>query len=339
MVQISVIVPIHNLENQVERCLSSLVNQDFDLPYEVICLLDSSNTKTYEICRKYHEEFPRTVSFYTTTLFDPGKVRNFGISKATGDYILFVDGDDFVEKNCLSTLFINAKRYNADLVMANHYLYNFSTMKRKSSGFFRKLLQEKVYDSVEIAYAVVRDFSIRGFIWNKLFKKDLIVKNDLTFIPTKYAIEDRPFLLECCLSAKKIYICNDKTYNYVQNQQSYVRKTNRLGFLQRALNCDFVLKIILYHHGVYDEGKFKNLLVFHLRGIHHEANKIKFEDSKEKKILFNEIYKQKLVITGSDLYVYDAPWEKAVLALNFQDNSFYRRLPESFQINDLTKVI
>ena len=124
----------------------------------------------------------------------------------------------------------------------------------------------------------------------------------------------------------------------MQHSTSFVKSTNKLYFLQKALNCDFALKIILLHHNCYDETDFKKLLSFHLRGITSEARRICSALNIPNKVLLDEIKKQKLVISGDDLYVYDSPWEGAIKALRFNDE-LYRKLPPSFQIKDLTKVL
>lgn len=336
-IAISVIIPIHNCESELDRCLNSVLNQTFKMSFEVICILDSSNSLTYEIVSKYQKEFTRKIRVLESTLQDPGEVRNLGLDNANGDYIFFIDGDDFLEKDCLKTLYLKAIRTKTDIVIGNFYNYYPKSKRRKGSGFFKKLLKQRSYSAMEIANKVVKDFRIRGFVWNKLFKKEMLDKNKVRFIPTKFAIEDRPFLLQACLCSNKVFLCKIKTYNYVQHDQSFVKSTNKLSFIQKELNCDFALKTILLHYNSFDEELFKSLLSLHLKGIRVTANKI-LKGNDEKKTIKDQILKQQLVISGKDLYVYGAPWEETIQALNFKDLN-YRKLPPSFQIEDLTKIL
>ena len=334
---LSVVVPIHNCESELNKCLDSIFKQNFALPFEVICILDSSNSKTYEIVREYKNNYPRSLRIFETSFRDPGLVRNFGIDKAEGEYIYFIDGDDYLEKNCFKKLYSIAAKSNVDVVIGNFYIVR-PPKKRKSSQFFRKLLKDGEYSSETIAKKIINDFNIRGFVWNKLFKKSLLDKYNIRFVPTKYSIEDRPFLLQCVLAANKVYLTKEKTYNYVQHKESFVKATNVISFIQKSLNCDFLLKIILLRFNLFDEDVFRKLLSMHFKGISNSFNKLKMKDEKHKKSeIKKEIKRQKLVIAGSDIYVYGAPWEKATLALNF-DTSFYKKLPPSFNIKDLKKI-
>lgn len=337
-VAISVVIPIHNAEVELERCLKSVLEQSFELNYEVLCILDGSNTKTYQIVQDFYQEYPRKIKIFETNFFDPGLVRNFGIEQSQGEYIFFVDGDDFLEEECLEDLYNKANKSKAEVVIGNYYNFYPKINKRRTSSFLRNFLSQKNYTSKEVAYKVIKDFRVRGYVWNTLYKREMIIKNKIRFIPTKLAIEDRPFLVECCLCANKIFISKTKIYNYVQHSTSFVKSTNKLYFLQKALNCDFALKIILLHHNCYEETDFKKLLSFHLRGITSEAKRICSALNIPNKVLLDEIKKQKLVINGDDLYVYDSPWEGAIKALRFNEE-LYRKLPPSFQIKDLTKVL
>lgn len=337
-VVISVIIPIHNAEVELDRCLKSVLEQDININYEVLCIFDASNVKTYKIIDQYKKEYPRKLKILETEFYDPGEVRNFGIEHSEGEYIYFIDGDDFIEKDALKELYIKSKRSKADIVIGNYYTYYPKTNKRRSGSFFRTFLKQKSYNSKQIAYKVIKDFRLRGFVWNILFKKEFLIKNNIRFIPTKLAIEDRPFLVEACLCANKVYISNSKKYYYVQHNESYVKSSNRLIFMQKALNCNFVIKIILIHYNQYNEKIFKKLLNFNMRGIFNEGRKLASKSKKKQHAILEELRRQKLVITGDDLYVYNAPWEKAVLSLNF-DEKYYKKLPASFSIIDLKKYL
>ena len=161
-VAISVVIPIHNAEVELERCLKSVLEQSFELNYEVLCILDGSNTKTYQIVQDFYQEYPRKVKIFETNFFDPGLVRNFGIEQSQGEYIFFVDGDDFLEEECLEDLYNKANKSKAEVVIGNYYNFYPKINKRRTSSFLRNFLSQKNYTSKEVAYKVIKDFRVRG---------------------------------------------------------------------------------------------------------------------------------------------------------------------------------
>lgn len=142
-VAISVVIPIHNAEVELERCLKSVLEQSFELNYEVLCILDGSNTKTYQIVQDFYQEYPRKVKIFETNFFDPGLVRNFGIEQSQGEYIFFVDGDDFLEEECLEDLYNKANKSKAEVVIGNYYNFYPKINKRRTSSFLRNFLSQK----------------------------------------------------------------------------------------------------------------------------------------------------------------------------------------------------
>ncbi|MBQ7026222.1 MAG: glycosyltransferase, partial [Peptococcaceae bacterium] len=106
---LSIVIPVYNLENYIGRCLDSLMKQNIDpASYEVICINDGSKDGTYEILEDYKSRYPNIKVFHTE---NRGVVlaRSAGLEKATGRYVWFVDGDDWIEANCL--------KYLCDIVM------------------------------------------------------------------------------------------------------------------------------------------------------------------------------------------------------------------------------
>ncbi len=105
---ISVIVPAYNVENYIRRCLDSLVSQTYE-NLEIIVVNDGSTDRTGEIIEEYTERYPDKVMLYTRENQGQAEARNFGISKASGDYIGFVDSDDFVSTKMYELMYREAE--------------------------------------------------------------------------------------------------------------------------------------------------------------------------------------------------------------------------------------
>ena len=120
MTKISVIIPVHNLENEIIRCLESIADQDFDMAeYEILTILDSCTDNSEDIIRTWHSEHSDlTLNIFYAQCRTPGGARNVGLDMAEGEYIMFVDGDDYLINDHAMTMLYNAVQgHNAVRVM------------------------------------------------------------------------------------------------------------------------------------------------------------------------------------------------------------------------------
>ena len=123
-IKISGIIPIYNVEQYLSQCLDSIINQTYT-NLEIILINDGSTDNSEKICNQYKLLDPRIIVIHKTNggLSD---ARNTGIKIATGDYISFVDADDFIDKNMYTILFQKINTTNADIIWYNHYNYQSS---------------------------------------------------------------------------------------------------------------------------------------------------------------------------------------------------------------------
>ena len=223
MIDISIIVPIYNAERYLRKCLDSLVNQT-KKELEFILVNDGSTDTTEDIIKTYKD---KRIKYFKNKNQGIGKTRNFGIEKSTGKYIMFVDSDDYLEKNACEILYNKAINTNSDLVVCDFY---------------------KVYENEELEEVRLIDFKqtslkkmpslinkINLSPWNKIYKRELITSNNLKFIENlKY--EDAPFVLQSVFYAKNISKVNECLNYYVihGNSETTVRDKK----------CFDILKII-----------------------------------------------------------------------------------------------
>ena len=213
MKKISVIVPIYNVAQYLESCLESIRNQDFE-DYEVILVEDGSTDES----KKIAEEFVAKQDDKFRLIYQENKglsgARNTGLQYTEAEYICFVDSDDTIEKNYLSSLYRAAQEKDADLVFCAFRSVD------EQGGWIRDYCEKnitpnKVYNLRENKEL----FLIQNAAWNKLYKKDLIFENHLLFTEGVW-YEDLRFTKKYLMVAEKCVYCDEVLYNYRQRSGS-----------------------------------------------------------------------------------------------------------------------
>lgn len=222
-VDISIIVPIYNAEKYLDKCINSLLNQTKE-EIELILVNDGSTDSTEEIIKSYKD---KRIKYFKNKNQGIGKTRNFGIEKANGKYIMFIDSDDYLEKTTCEALFVKAENDNLDLVICNFY-------KEYDNGNLEEIILPSFENTtLKETPSLIRTINLSP--WNKLYKKELIRKNKLKFEENlKY--EDAPFVSSAFDKANKIGKV-DKCLNY------YVIHGNSETTV-RDKRCFDILKII-----------------------------------------------------------------------------------------------
>ncbi|MBQ2893204.1 MAG: glycosyltransferase, partial [Oscillospiraceae bacterium] len=215
---LSVVIPVYNLENYIGRCLDSLMDQDIDpASYEIICINDGSKDGTYDILESYKNKYPNIKVFHGE---NRGVVlaRSAGLEKASGKYIWFVDGDDWIEKNCLKYLCDIVLADDSDLLLFKEkrvYEYCTSDVDLQAykptycSGGYR------VFDSHYTTGS--------GFYW---FRKDILDQYNIRFRPDVYYSDDTLFIAKFKARCRKMALTEAPVYYYFQRADSVSHKVN-----------------------------------------------------------------------------------------------------------------
>lgn len=203
---ISVIVPIFNTERYLERCIDSIINQTYH-NLEIILIDDGSTDNSLKICNIYKEKDARIEVVHSENR-GVSHARNLGIDIAKGEYIAFVDSDDYIEKNMYNELYIRIKEDETEMAVCN-----FSN---------NKSLEELpiVITQFEFLSYILDKDKFRGFLTNKLYKRNLIDKQRLD--EKIYICEDLMFNCEYALKCKSCSIIDKKLYNYELREDSAV---------------------------------------------------------------------------------------------------------------------
>lgn len=241
MSKVSIVIPIYNAEKYIEKCLKSVINQTYK-NIEIICVDNNSSDNSLELVKKYakndnrikiEKEKRKGVSF----------TRNKGIDISTGDYISFIDADDFVEQNFIEKL-LQGIQEKGDISIVSFSIINGKYKNEISNRINNRIFLTKE----EILKKIFLRNEFCAFCWNKLYKAQIIKENNLRFSIKQEICEDLLFNLDYIKNSKDGgWYDSVKTYNYVQNiNSSYnslnIEKWNSVFLLENYVENLNVLK-------------------------------------------------------------------------------------------------
>ncbi len=211
MPKVSVVVPFYNVENYIEKCLDSLSKQTLK-DMEVIIVNDGSLDKSYQIAEKYVKNFPEIFRYYRKENGGLSDARNFGINHAKGEYIAFLDSDDYVELDTYELMYNKAVKSGSDYIECDFiWEYNNKSIIDKSIRFKNK--------KEMLMYA-------RVVAWNKLIKKELLDKTNIKF-PKGLIYEDVEFFYKLLPHIKKFDFIDKPLIHYIQRKTSIANTHNK----------------------------------------------------------------------------------------------------------------
>lgn len=224
---VSFIIPVYNREEFLRECLDSILTIK-NISFEIILIDDASTDNSRVIIDEYLEKTDKIQAFFMEKNIGPGPCRNFGIKKAKGEFIGFIDSDDTINSYNFDSLF-NMLDFNSDIAIFNHNLYyDNNTIKGVNTFSESKLYSKK--DFLEKF-----PYSLTFPVWICLFKNEFINKHKLVFKDTLY-LEDECFVSESLVKAKKIYTFNKDLYNYRYISTNSLVSTANINKKQRGIN-------------------------------------------------------------------------------------------------------
>lgn len=280
--KISVIIPVYNVEKYLRECLDSIVNQTFK-DIEIICVDDGSTDKSLEILQEYKQKDQRLIVISQTNK-GVSVARNIGIQNAQGEYIMFVDSDDWLANNACERAYYNAKEKKCDVLLFSHNKFNNQSC--TSDGRLQDLyieLQNKSTTFEESASTLA--FSPCE-PWGKLYKKELLTENNINFPHNIQAGEDRVFYINVCIHAHSICVLFENLYYYRQNTENSLSKNNKTT-LPHLFKTHIAIKKLLKKAKIKDYNKIctinldrtVNAYLWQWYGIHNsfvQKNNIKY---------------------------------------------------------------
>lgn len=227
---VSLIIPVYNVEHYLPKCLESIAAQTLK-GFEVILVDDGSTDRSLEILRAFARRFPDAHVIHQEN-GGVSNARNAGIQAARGEFIAFMDSDDYIAPLYLQRLYESAKKHRADMVCCSYYRYNAVTHELRPAQFRKS---PGMYTPKEMITALILDMGVKGFIWNKLWRRSLFTEHHITF-PTM-CFEDISVCQRGFYYSGRIAVIGDPLYFYVQHKDSTIGALNikKLNDYLRAL--------------------------------------------------------------------------------------------------------
>lgn len=277
MPKLTIAVAIYNLEDCLEKCLNSLLNQTIKKDTEILLINDGSTDSSELICRRYIEK-GLNAKLINKTNAGLTSVRNFSIEKSQGEYLLMIDGDDWLETNTIETIFNNIE--DVDLLC-----FGFNWIFKNKIVIDERFVEKKYY-SEDIANEIFKN-EINTSVWNKVFKVELLKKNNILF-PEIRGAEDYIFVydyLNVCSRVKKI---TENLYNYYQRESSLSNEKSEEFYLNNLIVLEELIAKITVNNQ--DNQEFCKYILINYIYLIRDYKK------KEQKTMLNKINEKREVI-------------------------------------------
>lgn len=226
--KVSVIIPIYNVEKYLERSVGATRNQTLK-DIEIILVDDESPDNCPQMCDRFKEEDDRIKVVHKKN-GGLGLARNSGLEVATGDYVFFLDSDDYIDLDTLECMYNAAVANDADFVRVDNYrengsgkILNADYVPPMREGFYNKdeLRKELLYPQLGMGPKESGDKYVSCSVWRNLYRKQIIDDSNLRFVSEREMIsEDIPFNLDFMTRANKAFVINRKFYHYIVNENS-----------------------------------------------------------------------------------------------------------------------
>lgn len=222
MPEISIIVPVYNVEKYLEQCIDSILAQTFE-DFELILVDDGSPDKCPEICDEYAQKDDRVKVIHKEN-GGVSSARNAGMKLACGEYILFCDSDDYVSPLWCELMLNAARSHPLSLVSCNLRKTDQDERVKFAGGDSSEIVSE-------ISYFDLYKRGLSAYVPNKMYRTELLKKSGLVFDEKCFFAEDVGFNVEYFKQCESIILLEDELYAYVQNPESVMHRynANRLG--------------------------------------------------------------------------------------------------------------
>lgn len=228
-IKLSVVIPAYNAAKYIHHCIDSLVSDNSN-SYEIICINDDSNDDTQSILNNYAMAHNHLKVFSNTENLGPAHCRNVGLHHAKGDYIWFIDSDDWVVADAIQKLITLITEAQTDVIGFRAQTFNNKTHHFRLNNFRDLSIMPDSFFQRPFNFNEGRSFIFKlpQELWSRIYKRDFLVANNITFDTDIWGLDDGIFVTECFILANKIFYTKDILYNYrTHNSQSIIARLGK----------------------------------------------------------------------------------------------------------------
>lgn len=295
MPKVSIIVPIYNKEHYLEKSINSLLDQTL-IDFEVILVNDGSVDNSLDICKKFASQDKR-IKVIDQKNGGVSVARNTGLETAKGDYIAFLDPDDWVEQNMYSSMYNNCVETGSEICICNYYKDSGEEILPVTMNLTNHILNKnEIINEIILNMLAPKDINSRnnsmmGNVWRLLIKKELIDEYSINFPPGIPLMEDLIFCLKAFTKTKKVCIDGGHFYHYCiqEDSASIVYRENRFELLLEVMK---IIERLLEEENLYQlsEQRLNNRYVnLAISSIINEAHKDNPNNLSEKVVKIKKI--------------------------------------------------
>ena len=245
MPKITILIPVYNVEEYLEECLDSVINQTL-ADIEIICINDGSLDSSLEILKSY-ESFDKRIKIIDKENSGYGASMNIGLKEARGEYIGIVESDDFVKKDMFENMYRVAKEKNCDIVKTNYFEYSTKNNTSKLMDMLYKFDKNKLINAFEDS----RLLDLQPSIWSSIYKREFLINKKIDFLETKGAsYQDTSFAFKAMMCAQNVFLINraylfyrqDNINSSVNSKEKVYAIADEFREIERFLDSDLYLK-------------------------------------------------------------------------------------------------
>lgn len=252
--KISVIVPLYNAENYLKRCIDSIINQTYQ-NLEIILINDGSTDNTLEIINEYAQK-KDTIIVIDKKNSGVSDSRNLGIEKSTGEYITFIDSDDWLEENAIESLYEQLKKSNYNIIRGKYIREIENKKSQKAIEKFSYNIEDKE-KNIQRLIDLILSGEMYCYVWLLMIKSN-IIKNKVFFNNKLAMMEDTIFYLDLLLDGNDILFSDSITYHYYLNKKSASQNIqNAYRNYKNALLVNKIFEEKLKMKNIYSEKRKK----------------------------------------------------------------------------------
>ena len=314
--RIAVIVPCHDAEHCVRRCVGALLDQDFTLPYRILLVDDSSTDRTGAIIEEMAGTYPNVIETFSCEKGNLPDARNTALKEALQcDYVCFCDVDDIPHSDFLSSLYQLVTSTGSDCACMGYREADETTGRAKVA---RALYSPTPLPGPVAAMKVLHDSDVRAYVWSKIYSSAVLIQHRIRFLPERFVYEDLVFSFQCFLASRRVAFSDRPIYDYLIRRGSLSHTPLRDGFVMHACAyaaCRaFAEKILGKRRASALFHRYRRRMVFKMRQDIHTARKLfgggVRRINRSASLMAENISGNRFVIIG-------APWQRYIEDLGF----------------------